>query len=201
MTQKRGPWALHSRITRFENPWLRLDDFAVTRPDGKPGEYGVVHFKNTAIAILPVFDDGTTVLVGQHRFPHDRYSWEVPEGGGRLEEDPLEEARRELAEETGLRARHWQDMLRIDLSNSVSDESAIGFIATGLSQGEPDPEGTEELRIRRLHFCDAVDEAVSGKISDALSVAILLKAHYMASNGLLDQALCAAMLNRGKSGD
>lgn len=196
MTDRRGPWKLHSEAVRFENPWLRLDAFDVTQPDGKPGEYGVVHFKNTAIAILPLFDDGTTVLVGQHRFPHDSYSWEVPEGGGRLDADPLEEARRELAEETGLTAAHWQEMLAMQLSNSVTDENAIGYIATGLSQGEPDPEGTEELRIRRLHFCDALDEAVSGKITDALSVAILLKAHYMAMNGLLDPGLSAAMLKR-----
>lgn len=168
----------------------------MTRPDGKPGLYGVVGFANVAIAILPVFADGTTVLVGQHRFPQDAYSWEIPEGGGPHGVPPLESAQRELKEETGLTARTWREILRMDLSNSVTDERAIGFLATGLTEGEAEPEGTEELRTRRLPFREALSEAMSGGITDALTVAMLLRAYYMGVEGELDEALAAAMLQK-----
>ena len=168
----------------------------MTRPDGQPGLYGVVNFANLAMAILPVFDDGTIMMVGQHRFPQDRYSWEIPEGGGPLSEDPLASARRELKEETGLTAGNWQEILRMDLSNSVTDEAAIGYLATGLAQGEAEPEGTEDLQTRRISFRAALEDVSSGAISDALTVAMLLRAYYMAVEGELDPALAKAMLGR-----
>jgi len=196
MTHRRGPWQVHDTRTVYENPWLRLEESDVTRPDGQPGLYGVVGFANIAIAILPLFEDGTTVLVGQHRFPHDRYSWEIPEGGGPLDVPPLDSAKRELKEETGLSAAHWREILQMDLSNSVTDERAVGYIATGLAQGEAEPEGTEELLTRRLPFREALHEAMNGTIRDALTVAMLLRAYYMACEGELDETLAAAMLLR-----
>lgn len=194
MSEKRGPWIVHGRTIVHETPWMRIEQYPVTRPDGQPGEYGVVHFQNIAIAVLPLFANGDTVLVGQHRFPHDRYSWELPEGGGRLDADPRDEAARELKEETGLMAAHWMEVLRMDLSNSVTDEESIGYIATGLSVGEPEPEGTEVLENRRLHFNELLREVISGAITDSLTVAMVLKAHYMALNGLLEPDLSEAML-------
>lgn len=196
MGKRRGPWQVHDTRTVFENPWLKLVEHDVTRPDGKPGAYGVVSFVNLAIAILPVFPDGTTVLVGQHRFPRDRYSWEIPEGGGAKNVPPLQSAQRELKEETGLLAQDWREILRMDLSNSVTDEEAIGYLATGLAEGAAEPEGTEELLTRRLPFREALGEAMSGNISDALTVAMLLRAYYMALEGELDKDLAAAMLGR-----
>lgn len=196
MSGTRGPWQVHGTRTVYENPWLRLDEYDVTRPDGQPGLYGVVGFANIAIAVLPVFADGTTMLVGQHRFPLDRYSWEIPEGGGSPDVSPLDSARRELKEETGLDAAHWQEVLKLDLSNSVTDECAIGFLATGLSEGRAEPEGTEVLQTRRLAFREALGEAMSGSITDALTVAMLLRAYYMALEGELDETLAAAMLQR-----
>ncbi|GLK51615.1 NUDIX domain-containing protein [Maricaulis virginensis] len=196
MNGTRGPWQVGASRTVYENPWLRLTEHDVTRPDGEPGLYGVVEFANLAIAILPLFEDGTTVLVGQHRFPQDRYSWEIPEGGGPLDVPPLDSARRELKEETGLEAANWREILRMDLSNSVTDEEAIGYIATGLTQGEAAPEGTEVLQTRRVPFRMALHEAVSGRITDALTVAMLLRAYYMAREGELDETLAAAMLQR-----
>ena len=126
MSGSRGPWQVGASRTVYENPWLRLTEHDVTRPDGEPGLYGVVEFANLAIAVLPLFEDGTTVLVGQHRFPQDKYSWEIPEGGGPRGEPPLDSARRELKEETGLEAAQWREILRMDLSNSVTNEEAIG---------------------------------------------------------------------------
>jgi len=195
MKTMRGPWQVHGREIVHETPWMRIEDYPITQPDGQPGRYGVVHFQNLALAILPLFDTGETVLVGQHRFPQDKYSWEIPEGGGNPEADPVEEAARELKEEAGLTAARWTEILRMDLSNSITDEASIGYIATGLTQGEAQPEGCEVLELRRLHFCDLLDEVVSGQITDALTVAMVLKAHYMAQNGLLDEALSQALLN------
>ena len=196
MSESRGPWQVHGTLTVYENPWLKVEAHDVTRPDGRPGIYGVVGFANIAIAVLPLFADGTTVLVGQHRFPQDAYSWEIPEGGGPLDVAPLDSAKRELKEETGLSAEHWQEILQMDLSNSVTDERAVGYIATGLTEGEADPDGTEDLRTRHLPFREALHEAMSGTIRDALTVAMLLRAYYMAMEGELDETLAAAMLQR-----
>lgn len=196
MTQTRGPWQVHDGRTVYENPWMRVCEHAVTRPDGEPGQYGVVQFRNRALAILPIHEDGSVTLVGQHRFPTDRYSWEIPEGGGALDVDPLDSARRELREETGFTAAHWREILRLELSNSITDEAAVGYIATGLTAGEADPDGTEVLALRRVPFRAALREAVCGEINDALTVAMLLKAYYMANEGELDDVLAARILKR-----
>ncbi|MHA6286966.1 NUDIX domain-containing protein [Maricaulis sp. CAU 1757] len=198
---KRGPWQVHDTAGRYENAWIALEEHTVTRPDGAPGVYGVIHFRNRALAILPIHTDGSVTLVGQHRFPHDRYSWEIPEGGGALDRDPLDEAKRELAEETGLSATSWREILRMDLSNSVTDETAIGWIATGLKQGEAAPEGTEELAVRRIPFRSALDEVMRGDITDALTVAMLLRAYYMAVEGELDDELATRLLARPQRGE
>ncbi|MCR9267212.1 MAG: NUDIX hydrolase [Alphaproteobacteria bacterium] len=196
MARKRGPWLVHETRQAYQNPWIAVTEHDVTRPDGKPGVYGVVNFANLAMAILPVFEDGSIMLVGQHRFPQDRYSWEIPEGGGPLADDPLFSARRELKEETGLSAEHWREILRMDLSNSVTDEAAIGYLATGLTRGEAEPEGTEELETRQVPFRAALEDVSKGVISDALTVAMLLRAYYMAQEGELDRALANALLGR-----
>ncbi|WP_323762686.1 NUDIX hydrolase [Maricaulis sp.] len=197
MSRTRGPWTVLDDREVYRNDWVCLTEYAVTRPDGKAGIYGVVGFANHALAILPVRADGHIVLVGQHRFPQNRYSWEIPEGGGALDADPLEGAARELREETGYTATNWREILRMDLSNSVTDETAIGYLATGLTPGDAEPDGTEDLRTRELHFRDALEEVTSGRITDALTVAMLFKAYYMAREGELDSDLSAAMLDQG----
>ena len=192
---RRGGWTVGQKTTVFDNPWLELNTYDGTRPDGKPGTYAVMSPKNYAILILPLFADGTTLLVGQPRFALDNYSWEIPEGGGPKSQAPLDSAKRELKEETGLTADHWQEIVQAEVSNSISDELAFGYIATGLTQGTPDPDGTEELTPRRLTFRAALDTVMSGEIRDLCSVAMILKAHYMAQTGRLDPALAQAMLN------
>jgi 8-oxo-dGTP pyrophosphatase MutT (NUDIX family) len=149
------------------------------QPDGRDGLYGVVHFKHRAIAILPIDAQGHTWLVGQHRFPLDAYSWELPEGGGALDDDPVRAAQRELKEETGLEAESYRHILTMHLSNSVSDEVSESFLATGLTQGHAEPEGTEELRIKRVPFAEALEMALDGRITDALSVATILRAQLL----------------------
>lgn len=165
-----NPWQTISSRESYDNPWIKVRHDDVIRPDGQPGIYGVVHFKNRAIGVLPIDAEGCTWLVGQYRYTLHEYSWEIPEGGGPLDEAPLAAAQRELLEETGLVAKHWELLGRAHLSNSVSDEEALYYLATGLTEGEAQPEGTERLQIRRVLFAEALRMVQSGEITDALSV-------------------------------
>lgn len=154
----------------YDNRWIRVTHHEVIVPAGSPGVYGLVHFKNWAVGVVPVDNDGHTYLVGQYRFPLDEYSWEIPEGGGEIGVDPRESAARELREETGLEARQWQRLLRSDLSNSVSDERAIAFLAWDLTRGTASPDPTEQLVVRRVPLSEAFQMVADGAIQDALSV-------------------------------
>jgi 8-oxo-dGTP pyrophosphatase MutT (NUDIX family) len=170
-----NPWIRRSRRVAYDNPWITVQHDEVTRPDGQPGIYGVVHFKNRAIGVIARDADGRVILVGQHRYPLDVYSWEIPEGGGLLEHDPLAAAQRELREETGLSAQRWTVLGRAHLSNSVSDEEAIYYLAEELTQGEAEPEGSEELALRWVPFAEALRMVQAGEITDSLSVIALLQ--------------------------
>lgn len=163
-----NPWTVVSTKKVYENNWISVREDAVVQPDGERGIYGVVHFRNIAIGVLAV-EDEFIYLVGQYRYPLERYSWEIPEGGCGEGEDPLGAAQRELEEETGLRAKRWRKLGEAYLSNSVSDELAIWFVATDLIQGEHRPEGTEQLVVRRVTFEEAFRMAMSGEIGDAIS--------------------------------
>jgi 8-oxo-dGTP pyrophosphatase MutT (NUDIX family) len=190
------PWAVLEERLAYENPWIKVREYQAEAPTGVRTLYGVVGFRNLAIAILPVHEDGSVTLVGQHRFALMDYSWEVPEGGSPLEADPLEGARRELREETGLEASDWREVLRFQLSNSVSDERGLAFIATGLTQAEAEPDPTESLAIARVPFLEALEQALVGRIQDTMSVALLLRAYHMAREGHLPEPLARAMLHK-----
>jgi 8-oxo-dGTP pyrophosphatase MutT (NUDIX family) len=169
-----NPWTTLDRCTLYDNPWITVREDRVIRPDGAEGIYGVVHFKNRAMGVLPVEDDGAIWLVGQHRYPLDQYSWEIPEGGCPEDESLEDCARRELEEETGLQARSLELILSTHLSNSVSDEWGVVFRATGLTQGESRPEGSERLAVRRVPFAEALAMVARGAITDSLSVMAIL---------------------------
>jgi 8-oxo-dGTP pyrophosphatase MutT (NUDIX family) len=190
------PWTHGPERRIYENPWLTLREYDAVAPTGKPALYGVVGFKNLAMAILPIHEDGTVTLVGQHRFAHADYSWEIPEGGGPVGEDPLESAKRELMEETGMAADTWQEILRMQLSNSITDERAIGYLATDLRQVEdlPEGDGTEDIVRVRVPFREALAAALAGHLQDALTVAMLLRAYHMAQEEPLPRGLARAML-------
>jgi 8-oxo-dGTP pyrophosphatase MutT (NUDIX family) len=176
-------WQKLSTRLVYDNQWIRVEEDSVINPAGGNGIYGKVHFKNRAVGIVALDEAGCIWLVGQYRYVLDAYSWEIPEGGAGFEEDPLEGAKRELKEETGLVAGNWQEILRMHLSNSVSDELAIIYLATNLSQDQPSPEETEQLMIRRLPLAEACTMVDQGQITDSITVAALQKIRLMQLEG------------------
>lgn len=190
-----APWRRGPERIVYDNPWIGVREYEAVAPTGAPARYGVVGFKNYALAVLPLHEDGTTVLIGQHRFPLADYSWELPEGGGPLDCDPLESAKRELAEEARLQAADWREILRLQLSNSVTDERAFGYLALDLSPAEGELDDTEQLTLARVPFREALEAALAGHIQDALTVAMLLRVYHMAHEGALPGALARAVLD------
>jgi ADP-ribose pyrophosphatase len=186
MDIEENPWQVTSGKKIYDNPWISLTEYQVINPSGNPGIYGKVHFKNLAIGIIPLDGEMNTYMVGQFRFATDCYSWEIPEGGGPLEENnPLDSAKRELLEEAGLKAENWSELLRMHLSNSVSDELCIIYLARGLKQFEPEPEDTEKLAIRKVPFAEIYGKVCKGEISDAITIAAVLKLQLMIMEGKL----------------
>ena len=173
MEQESNPWKTLREEIRYENDWIRIEHHDVIKPNGEAGIYGKVHFKNTAIAVLPIDQEGNTYLVGQYRYTINAYSWELPEGGC-LHELPLDAAKRELKEETGLIAEKWTFLGEQYLSNSVTDEKSMMYLAENLSMKESEPESTEILQIKKIPVQEAIQMALSGEIKDVLSAATLM---------------------------
>lgn len=171
-----NPWKTISSEEKYDNPWINVTEYQVINPAGGKGIYGKIHFKNKAIGIVPYDADGNTWLVGQWRYPLNEWSWEIPEGGGPLENDVLESAKRELKEETGISANKWTVVQRVHLSNSVSDEEGFIFLAEELTHGESALEETEaDLKVWKLPFAEALQLVLDDKITDSLSVMGILK--------------------------
>ena len=171
-----NPWKTLSTRKVYDNNWIMLEEHQVINPSGGPGIYGKVHFKNKAIGIIPLDEHGNTWLVGQHRYTLNEYTWEIPEGGCPLNTLPLDSAKRELKEETGITASRWEQIMRFHTSNSVTDEEGFIFLAEGLSFGKNELEETEaDLIVKKLPFVKALDMVMAGEITDSMSVAGILK--------------------------
>jgi 8-oxo-dGTP pyrophosphatase MutT (NUDIX family) len=171
----KNPWTTVSTREAYSNPWIRVREDQVINPSGGPGIYGVVEFQNRAVGVIPIDEEGYTWLVGQYRYCHHTYEWEIPEGGCPADEDLLDCAKRELLEETGIIAEDYQQILDgIQLSNSTTNEVAFIYIARGLTFTESQPEATEELQIRRVPLAEAIEMARNGTIRDGMSVMGLL---------------------------
>ncbi len=170
-----NPWQTLSRKVVYENKWIAVEHHEVITPGATEGIYGKVHFKNVAIGIVPIDAAGNTWLVGQYRYTLNQYSWEIVEGGGPIDQPLLESAQRELLEETGLTAQTWTPLMELHISNSVSDEYGVAYLATDLTEGIAEPEITEALQVRKLPFLEAYEMVLRGEITDALSIAAILK--------------------------
>lgn len=168
-------WKKLSSKPIFDNTWISVREDHVINPGGGENDYGVVHFKNKAIAIIPVDDEGNTWLVGQDRYTLGEYTWELPMGGAPHNEDPLLAAQRELKEETGLAAQRWSKLMFLHVSNSITDEVAIVYVAEDLQQGKQQLEETENITLKKLPLVEAIEMAKQGKITDVISVAALLR--------------------------
>jgi len=177
-------WRLGSPATQYENPWMRVDDIPAIDPNGKDAIYGLVHFKNLAIGIIP-YEDGHIWLVGQSRVAFQNYSWEIPAGGDPSGYDPIGTAHRELREETGFAANRMEQILTMELSNSITDERCHVYLATELTPGESEMESSEDISTMKISLDAALNAVDAGEIRQALSVAAILKLGRMRSAGLL----------------
>ncbi|HRI21348.1 MAG TPA: NUDIX hydrolase [Panacibacter sp.] len=185
MNEKHNPWQIIDQKEIYNNNWVTLTHYNVINPSGGKGIYGKIHFKNVAVGIVPIDNEMNTYLVGQYRFSLNQYSWEIPEGGSPYTEDPLAAAKRELLEETGLKAECWKQILTMHLSNSVTDEYCIVYVATRLSQHNATPEETEQLTIKKIPFDEIYQMVQNGLITDSISVAAILKIKLLILEGNL----------------
>jgi len=165
-----GPWRRRTRREAYRNPWISVWHDEVDRPDGSDGIYGVVHFANLAVGVVVLDDADRVLLVGQHRYALDAYSWELPEGGVPDSESVLDGAIRELREETGVTADRWRQLCRVHLSNSVTDEAGVVFAAHARQHGISTPEATEDLAIRWVPLDAALAMIAMGEITDGLTI-------------------------------
>lgn len=175
MEKDKNPWKKISSKEIYENAWIKVREDQVINPNGGNGIYGVVSMKAIAYGIIPLDEEGNTWLVGQYRYTLDEYSWEIPMGGGNKSLDPLESAKRELKEETGITAKRWTKIMRIHTSNSITDEEGFIYLAQDLQFGITEQDDTEELEILKLPFSKAIDMVMDGSITDAISISGILK--------------------------
>lgn len=199
MADEARRWTIKTARTVYDNKWISVREYAAVAPTGAPALYGLVHPKNLAIGVVPIDDDGRTVLVGQDRFCFGRYSWELPEGGGDEHRPPIEAAQRELAEEVGIRAAGWSPLLAdVHLSNSITDERAYAYLCWDFAPADAaHADDVEDIAVRWLPFAEAVAMAVDGAITDAFTLVMLLKTDHLARTGRLPDEV-AKRLRRGE---
>lgn len=188
------PWRDAGHTVFFESPWMRLTRHEATAPTGHKADYMVMRPQNMSVGVLPLHPDGTVTLVGQQRFALMNWSWEMPEGGAPFGEDPLEGAKRELAEEAGLRAAVWREAYKAEMSNSITDERAMAWLAWDFTEVPIAPDETEIIRVARVPFGQLLEGIRIGAIRDMFTLATALRAYHMAREGELPTELADALL-------
>jgi ADP-ribose pyrophosphatase len=181
--ENKNPWQSIKSEVKYDNPWIKVIENDIINPSGNKGIYGVVSFKNLAIGIVPLDENYNTWIVGQYRYPLNKYSWEIPEGGGPLNIPPLESAKRELMEEVGLKAETWINIHEFNTSNSCTDEHSIIYVAKGLSEHEATPEESEQLTIKKIPFDELYQMVIDNKIMDSLTIIAVFKTKYLIDKG------------------
>lgn len=169
-----NPWAVVRTEEKFDCPYYTARSDTVAHLGGQPRRYNHVRMKHLIAAVVPIDNDGSTTLVGQYRYPLDRFTWEVPRGGGDRNVPPIESAKRELGEETGYRADHWMELYAAAVSPGTTNDFTVNFVAWGLHGGEPKPDSEELITLRRVPFSAAVAMTLSGEIADLGSIAAIL---------------------------
>jgi ADP-ribose pyrophosphatase len=183
--EERGPWKVLSKKKIYESPWVMLEHHDIIHPGNEQGIYSVIHFQNRAMGVIPLDENYNTWIVGQYRYPINRYSWEIPEGGVPFHEEPLKGIQRELLEETGITATSWQHILTMHLSNSSTDEIGLIYVARDLSFQSSNPDSDEELVVRKLPFEELYQMVINGEVTDSMAVAGVLRVKLMIGKGEL----------------
>jgi 8-oxo-dGTP pyrophosphatase MutT (NUDIX family) len=194
---KKNPWSTSERNRVFDCPYFSVRVDTVSLSGRTERSYNSIRMKKSGVTVVPIDQDGCTVLVGQYRYVLDRFTWEVTRGGGRLDAPSVESAQAELLQETGYRARHWLQIFDASASPGISDELAPGYVAWGLERGAPQPDEEELLVSRRVPFAEAVELALSGEIADLASIALLLAIDARGRRGTLPADLLELVRGTG----
>jgi 8-oxo-dGTP pyrophosphatase MutT (NUDIX family) len=183
----RNPWrTLASRVV-YENPWIRVREDRVIRPDGNEGIYGVVMPHSVAVKMVALYDDQRVHLVGQYRYPTNSFSWEIPGGATKPGESTTDAARRELREEAGLGAHRLEQLGgRVTTNNSILSEIGYVYLARDLYDcGGPTPDADEAFEQRTVSLDEALGMVDSGEIEDVLSLVALMRMARLMDQGKL----------------
>jgi 8-oxo-dGTP pyrophosphatase MutT (NUDIX family) len=171
---RKSPWKTTSSRIAYENPWIRVREDEVIRPDGTPGLYGVIEIR-PSVGIVALNERDQVVLVGQWRYSVNRHSLEIPRGGSAPDEpDMLDAAKRELAEEAGIKAERWELLGLVDNCNGVANDVQSLFLATELSETAMNLDPEEDIVVQWTPFSEAVNMVMDGRITEVCSVAGIL---------------------------
>lgn len=180
-----NPWTVHRKEERFACSFFSVHSDIVAHGARLPRIYNSIRMSTPGVSVVPIDDEGCTTLVGQYRYVVDRFTWEAPGGGCKLDQKPVEAAQMELSEETGYRADHWLQLLDANLAPGTIDGRTHCFVAWGLRAGLPHPEPEERLQQRRVPFGQAISMVLSGEITSFSSVTALLGIHVKLTRGEL----------------